>query len=84
MDTDGEKNLYTYVRRNEMSKFKINRKVTQDECSWLDEDFEIGQIVFEYFGCTYGCISSSGLPVTFAPDETPFFEIPADALTEMQ
>jgi len=66
-----------------MTKFKINRKVTQEECPWLEETFEIGQIVFEYFGYTYGCVSPSGIPVTFALNETPFFEIPADALTEI-
>lgn len=66
-----------------MKKFKINRKVTQEECPWLEETFEIDTIVFEYCGCTYGCISPNGVPVTFAPNETPFSEIPKNALAEI-
>ena len=66
-----------------MTKFKTNRKITQVECSWLEETIEAGQIVFEYSGHTYDCVSPSGIPVTFAPNQTPFFEIPADALTKI-
>lgn len=39
-----------------------------------------GQIVYRYRGCTYGCIPPDGEAVTFEPDITPFFEVPADAL----
>lgn len=67
-----------------MKKFKLNRKVTQNECPWLDEDFEKDTIVYKYYGCTYGCVSQGGIPVTFAQDETPFSEIPTSALTEIQ
>lgn len=66
-----------------MKKLKINREVTQDECPWMEEPLEAGTVVFEYLGYTYGCISPNGMAVTFASGETPFFEIPMDALTEI-
>lgn len=66
-----------------MQKFKINRDVTQNECSWLEKDFKKGTIVYEYCGATYGCVGAGGIPVTFAPGQTPFSEIPASALSEI-
>lgn len=64
-------------------KFKINRRITQKECPCMEEPLEAGTVVFEYLGYTYGCISQSGIPCTIAPDKTPFFEIPANALSEI-
>jgi len=59
----------------------LNRDVTVKECPWLDSDLPKGTLVHEYDGCTYGCISYRGVAVTLIKDETPFFEIPNDALT---
>lgn len=65
-----------------MDKLKVTRKVTQEECDWLDEDIEEGTVVYEYSGCTYGCCGD-GRPVTMEPGQTPFFEMPEDALEEI-
>jgi len=57
----------------------LNRDVTQKECRWLDEDLKEGTIVYQFFGCTYGCVDS-GVPVTLEQDKTPFNEVPWDAV----
>jgi len=67
-----------------MAKFKIIRKVTMQECDWLSCDIEKGEIVFEYTGHTYGCISSEGTACTYREVAEPFFEIPNDALEEIK
>ena len=67
-----------------MQKFKVIRKITQEECPWLERGFEIGEIVYEYFGCTYGCISHSGIAISYFPDEDPCFEFPLDAIQEIE
>lgn len=61
-------------------KLVTNRLVSRAECSWLDDDVPQGTVVFEYFGCTYGCISPRGTAVTLVADTTPFFELPSNAL----
>lgn len=67
-----------------INKFKLNRKVTISECDWLDRDFEKGEIVYEFTGSTYGCISYLGIACTL--DENgrgEFFELPSDALDKI-
>lgn len=60
--------------------YRVTRTVTKDECRWLgDEIFEEGQEVYRYTGPTYGCVGD-GIAVTVLPGETPFFELPYDAL----
>lgn len=59
---------------------RTKRVITKDECPWLDENIPKGTTVYEYCGCTYGCVDS-GIPVTFKDGETPFFEIPKDSVT---
>jgi hypothetical protein len=55
------------------------RNVTKDECPWLDTDLPEGLEVHKYSGCTYGCIGA-GIAVTREPGQTPFFEVPRDAV----
>jgi hypothetical protein len=64
-----------------MSKVLVlNRDVTQQECPWLDRDLKTGEQVWTYEMFTYGCIQPSGVAVTFKVAETPFFEVPRDAV----
>ena len=65
-------------------KLKVTRNVTTKECPWLDETISEGAEVFKYTGYDYGCISSSGTAVGLKDGETPFFEIPTDALSEIE
>jgi hypothetical protein len=58
----------------------LKRDVTPEECHWLREPHFAGDIVFSYHGPTYGCISPAGIACTKMPEETPFFELPRDAL----
>jgi hypothetical protein len=60
--------------------FVLTRNVTKKECPWLDRPFKKNETVFEYTGCTYGCISWNGTAFTEKENETPFFELPNDAV----
>ncbi len=65
-----------------MSKvLTLTRDVTQMECPWLDRDLPKGTNVWSYHGYDYGVVSSKGVAVTAKEAETPFFEIPSDAIT---
>lgn len=57
---------------------KIIQKLTIDECPWLDEEIKEGTKVYEFTGCTYGCVGD-GIAVSFAPDG-PFCEVPEYAI----
>lgn len=61
--------------------FKINRRIDRSVQPWMDADdiVEEGETVYLYSGCTYGCIGA-GVAVTRKDGETPFFEVPRDAL----
>lgn len=59
---------------------KTIRDVTKEECHWLEQDIPAGTEVFEYHGCTYGCVGA-GIACTVEKDKTPFFELPRSAFT---
>ena len=58
----------------------LTRPVTQLECPWLDADLATGTQVWSYHGFDYGCIGPTGIAVTMKAAETPFFEVPLDAV----
>ena len=58
---------------------KTNRDLTEQEC-YQKGGLPKGTIIFEYFGCTYGCCDNSELPCTLVEDKTPFFGVPKDAI----
>jgi len=41
-------------------------------------------LVYEYTGPTYGCITPLGLAVTKEPGQTPFFEVPLSHLVAVE
>jgi hypothetical protein len=63
---------------NKEMKFKLIRDVTSKECRWLDKTFKEGEIVYLYYGCTYGCCKDSAYTEEY--DKTPFFELPNNAV----
>lgn len=66
-------------------QFKMTRTVDKTEQPWMhDEVVSEGETVFEYGGYTYGCISEGGIAVTRTRGETPFFQVPADAVQLVQ
>lgn len=62
------------------SAYRLTRDVTKKECNWLDRKFKKGELVYSYSGATYGCISYNGSAFTLVEGETPFFELPDDAV----
>lgn len=65
-------------------KYLVTRDVTPNECDWLKETIKQDTIIYRFYGATYGCISPSGVAVTFSSEgDNPFFEMPYDALKEL-
>lgn len=64
-------------------EYKTTRDITTKECSWLNDTILKDTTVFSYQGCTYGCLSSNGVAVSFDDGEEPFFELPEDSLYEL-
>ena len=65
-------------------KLKLIRNVTKEECSWLDKTFEKDDEVFQYYGCTYGCISNYGVACSIEKDKEPFFELPLNSVLALR
>lgn len=63
-----------------MKKGKLNRDVTNKECSWLAKDLKKDHVVYEYPGYTYNCIGKNGVAVSDKPEEPPFYEVPINAV----
>ena len=63
-----------------MKVLVLKRDVTQQECPWLNTDLKVGTTVWSYSGQVYGCISPTGIAVTAKAAETPFFEVPRNAI----
>ncbi len=65
-------------------KGRLNKKVAMEECPWLKDlfgfDLEAGTTVFRYPFYTYGCITPTGVAVTFELRKPPFFEVPRNAV----
>lgn len=65
-------------------KYILTRDVTTAECPWLERDYKKGEMVFEYHGYTYGCVSYDGIAFTMVENETPFFELPMNSVESMK
>ena len=61
---------------------KLTRTVEPSECDWLDRIYFKNEVVFEYSGCTYGCITPDGIACS-EDGETPFFELPRNAVKQV-
>jgi hypothetical protein len=60
-------------------KGTILRELTPEQYYWISEIIPVGTEVKEFMGCTYGCISPSGIAVVL-PDADYFTEVPIDAV----
>lgn len=64
--------------------YRITRDLDYHNCYWFksmitnnEEKFFEDEIVWEYTGCIYGCISPNGIAITIHPNgDGPFTEIP--------
>ena len=65
-------------------KHILTRDVLQSECKWLKRDFIKGEIIYLFEGATYNCISRNGLPFTIELNTEPFFELPKNAVIEVE
>ena len=62
-------------------RFQLTRDVTKQECSWLDKDYKKGDIVFEY--PLYVDVSDKGIACSDQDSESPWYELPKNALLEI-
>ncbi len=62
-----------------MRQGMIVRRISRRECPWLERDLRPGSVVYKYGGPTYGVIAR-GIAVSDRPGETPFYEVPLDAV----
>jgi hypothetical protein len=59
----------------------VTRPVTPDECDWLPRAFTPGEVLWVFYGPTYGAVDTErGIAMSEAPGTEPFFEFPRDAL----
>jgi hypothetical protein len=72
---------FTAIRSKEMAKVLITtRLISREECPWLDEDILAGTTLWSWDGGVYECVGLGGVAVTAKAAETPFFEVPEDAV----
>lgn len=62
---------------------KVYRILTDRAGAYKEDCVKAGDIVYAFYGVTYGCISDNGIAVTLVPDKHPFFEVPKDAVEEV-
>ncbi len=80
---DDEKDMHRNIISigGEAGALVVARTVTQEECEWLHEDVQAGELVYRFVLATYGvCNLDDGIPVSRQPNEYPFFELPRDSL----
>lgn len=63
--------------------FYLKRDVTRKKFGWLTRDYKKGEVVYEYNGCTYGCIGSGGKAFSEKPNTAPFFELDLNCVAEL-
>lgn len=61
-------------------EYVLTRDITKKECDWLVRDFKTGEIVYKYYGDTFGCCSRNGAAFTLEKDKEPFFELPLNGV----
>jgi hypothetical protein len=71
------------MRDLNLIQYEVIKELTQEEYGWLLRDYHVGEIVWEFDGATYGCISREGVAISEIPGEGPFCEFPLDAIREV-
>ena len=49
--------------------------------NYTSKDLNIGDVVYSFSGCTYGCISPEGTAISFVKNENPFYEVREEWIT---
>jgi hypothetical protein len=61
---------------------EVNQFISKDHPdNYTNKDLNIGDIVYSFSGCTYGCISSDGIAISFEKDQNPFYEVRENWIT---
>lgn len=64
-------------------KYLVTRDLTEKEKGYSDEKIKKGDIVYRFYGQTYGCIAD-GEACSKEEGENPFFEMPLDSIEEIK
>lgn len=62
------------------TRVQLNTDLSVNEYDALPRTLFQREILYIFRGITYGCTSPEGIACSFVYDETPFFEIPVEAL----
>ncbi len=62
-------------------RYRVLRDIPESE-NYSGRDVKKNEILYKYFGHTYGCIGN-GIALCENPGETPFFEFPLDAVEQI-
>lgn len=71
------------MRLPDLQQISVPVRVTRDvpaEENYSGRAVAAGEVLYKYFGATYGCVSPAGVALTQEPGQTPFFEFPWDAI----
>jgi hypothetical protein len=71
--------------------YRVTRELTTFEREGADEiaqhtdraPIQVGDIVHEFTGFTYGCIRHPDIAVSYSTGDGPFFPVPRDAVDEV-
>lgn len=65
--------------RYKYKEYRLMRDLSEQE-NYGPSPLKTGDLVYEYLGCTYGCIGEGGEAVSRNPGKDPFEEVPEDAI----
>jgi len=74
-----KKETLEYLTKNKIVRI-LTRDVAMNESNLLKRDYLKGEIVYQYYGYPHGCTLKYGYGYTEVPNETPFFQLPHDAV----
>lgn len=69
-----------HVEGHSGAAYITTRRITLEECPWIGQDIEENEILYPYYGYTYGCIAPTGVAISREPGKHPFLEVPRDAV----
>ncbi len=68
------------LTKDSTGAYQLIRDVTTGECPWLDRKWTKGNILYEFTGPTYGCLTRIGGAFCEEKGGSIFFELPLDSV----
>ena len=55
----------------------------EEHIDYNGKKWNVGDIAYEFLGCTYGCLSNDEIAITEKYDEYPFIGVPKEKVKEV-